>query len=92
MTDKKQNYLQMKINENLAISESGFLFNPTTGESFTVNPIGAEIIELLKEGKTDGQITELLLKTYQIDSQTLQKDLHDFNDILKQHQLLDPNE
>ncbi|MHC1776903.1 MAG: PqqD family protein [Lentimicrobium sp.] len=82
----------MKINGNLAISESGFLFNPTSGESFTVNPIGAEIIELLKEGMTDDQITEKLLKTYEIDRQTLQKDLHDFRDILKQHQLLDPNE
>ncbi len=82
----------VKINENLAISESGFLFNPSTGESFTVNPIGAEIIEMLKEGKTADQITEELLKIYEIDNKTLQKDLHDFNDILKQHQLLEPNE
>ncbi len=82
----------MKINGNLAISESGFLFNPSSGESFTVNPVGAEIIELLKDGKNEEQILEALLKTYEIDSKTLQKDLLDFNDILKQHQLLEPDE
>lgn len=82
----------MKINGNLAISESGFLFNPSSGESFTVNPVGAEIIELLKEGKNEEQILEELLKIYEIDSKTLQKDLLDFNDILKQHQLLEPDE
>jgi hypothetical protein len=82
----------MKINGNLAISESGFLFNPSSGESFTVNPVGAEIIELLKEGKNEEQILEELLKNYEIDSKTLQKDLLDFNDILKQHQLLEPDE
>lgn len=82
----------MKINGNLAISESGFLFNPSSGESFTVNPVGAEIIELLKEGKNEEQILEELLKIYEIDSKTLQKDLLDFNDILKQHQLLESDE
>jgi hypothetical protein len=82
----------MKISENLAISESGFLFNPSTGESFTVNPVGAEIIELLKEGKSEEEITEILLGLYEVDSKTLQKDLHDFNDILKLHQLLEQDE
>ncbi len=82
----------MKISENLAISESGFLFNPSTGESFTVNPVGAEIIELLKEGKSEEEIKESLLGIYEVDDKTLQKDLHDFNDILKLHQLLEQDE
>jgi hypothetical protein len=82
----------MKINENLAISESGFLFNPSTGESFTVNPIGAEIIELMKEGKTEAEISEKIIKSYEVDIKTLQKDLHDFSEVLRHHQLLDQYE
>jgi len=39
----------MKIRPNIAISENGFIFNPDTGESFTVNPIGREIIRISKE-------------------------------------------
>ncbi len=82
----------MKINENLAISESGFLFNPSTGESFTVNPIGAEIIEKLKVGKSEEEILNELHDTYEIDKKSLQKDLLDFNQILKQYQLLEQDE
>ncbi|MBK6345823.1 MAG: PqqD family protein [Bacteroidales bacterium] len=82
----------MKINENLAISESGFLFNPSTGESFTVNPIGAEILELMREGKTEAEISESIIRSYEVDSKTLQKDLHDFSEVLRHHQLLDQYE
>jgi len=41
----------MRIKDNIAVSASGLIFNPDTGESFTVNPMGAEIISKLKEGK-----------------------------------------
>ena len=30
----------MKIRENLAVSDNGFVFDPETGESFTVNEVG----------------------------------------------------
>ena len=33
----------MKIKTNIALSDSGFLFNPSTGDSYSVNPIGQEI-------------------------------------------------
>lgn len=82
----------MKINQNLAISESGFLFNPSTGESYTVNPLGAEIINLFKEGLTDGQIIQKITEAYDVDKTTFDKDLHDFTDILKHHQLLEQDE
>ena len=82
----------MKINENLAISESGFLFNPSTGESFTVNPIGAEVIEMLKEGKPEEEILNELLNIYEVDKKSLQKDLLDFSQILKHYQLLEQDE
>jgi len=34
----------MKISQNIAISENGFLFNPATGDSFSTNACGKEII------------------------------------------------
>ena len=33
----------MNIKKNVAVSDSGMIFNPDTGETFTVNPIGADI-------------------------------------------------
>jgi hypothetical protein len=41
----------MNINKNIAISDSGFIFNPSSGDSFSTNQVGLEIIRLLKEGK-----------------------------------------
>jgi len=42
----------MKINQSIAISENGFVFNPITGDSFTLNNTGIQILTMLKSGKT----------------------------------------
>ena len=39
------------VPKNLAISESGFLFSPSNGESFTLNELGIWIFKLLQSGK-----------------------------------------
>jgi hypothetical protein len=82
----------MKINHNLAVSESGFLFNPGTGESFTVNPIGAEIIAMLRNGKSRTEIIDSITQLYQVDRNSFEKDLQDFNGILKTYNLLEKDE
>ncbi len=68
----------MKINKNIAISESGFIFNPGTGDSFSTNPIGAEIIQLLKDDKKPSEIIKVISSKYQIDGPSFEKDLEDF--------------
>jgi hypothetical protein len=82
----------MKINHNLAVSESGFLFNPGSGESFTVNPIGAEIIAMLRSGKSRTEIIDSITQLYQVDRNSFEKDLQDFNGILKTYNLLERDE
>lgn len=82
----------MKINKNLAISDTGFLFNPLTGESFSVNPIGAEIINLLKEGNSPEKVIRHLCAHYHCEEATVEKDLFDFMEVLKQHSLTGNNE
>jgi len=79
----------MKISKNVSISENGFIFNPTTGESFTVNPIGVEIINCLKENKTEADIKKQLLERYNTDSTTIEKDFYDFVHMLKSSGLLE---
>jgi hypothetical protein len=82
----------MKINHNLAVSETGFLFNPGTGESFTVNPIGAEIIEMLRKGMTHEQMFDAITSVYHVERNTFEKDLHDFMGMLKSYTLLEKDE
>ncbi len=78
-----------KISPNLAISENGFLFLPSTGESFTLNPIAIEIIEGLKSGKSLTEISAEIIKEYEVDETTLERDLTDFISQLKNYNLLE---
>ena len=79
----------MNIKSDIALSDSGFVFNPASGESYTVNPIGVEIIQFLKDGKSIEEVSELILENYSTDLTTIDKDLNDFIVMLKQYSLID---
>jgi hypothetical protein len=81
----------MNLQKNIAISDSGLLFNPATGESFSVNPIGLEIINLMRQGKNDEEISKTIISAYSTDLPVIERDLHDFIHMLKQYQLADSN-
>lgn len=79
----------MKIKRNLAISDSGFLFNPATGDSYSVNPLGQDILKMLKDGSTEEEIKEKILEEYSIDAVSVEKDIYDFFNMLKSYKLID---
>lgn len=79
----------MKIKKNIAVSASGLIFNPDTGESFTVNPMGAEIINYLKDGETKESIEQKILAGYNIDRSSLEKDFEDFVALLRNYLLIE---
>lgn len=79
----------MKIRKNVAVSDSGFLFNPLTGDSFSVNPIGQKILKFFQDGMDDQTILNAILKEYRIDKNTAEKDLNDFKNMLKNYKLTD---
>lgn len=83
----------MKVNHNIAVSESGFLFNPSTGESFTLNPIGIRLFTLFKEGLSDEEIIQKITGEYDVERNDILKDLLDFENMLKTyHLVIDDNE
>lgn len=82
----------MKLKKNLAFSDSGFLFDPGTGDSFSTNPIGLEIIKMLKEGKTTDEIKSHITKIYLTDDVSFEKDLYDFISMLSKHNLIEGSE
>lgn len=87
-----ENYIAMKIKKNVAISESGFIFNPTTGDSFSTNPIGLEIIRMLKEEKSKDEIRKSILGKYITDESTFEKDYYDFVMMLQSNQVAEDSE
>jgi hypothetical protein len=79
----------MKIKKNIASSETGFLFNPGTGDSFTANPVATDILQLMKENKSDAEIQKQILEKYQVDKTQLSKDWDDFMIQLRDNNLLE---
>lgn len=79
----------MKIKSNIAVSDTGFIFNPDTGESYTVNPIGAAIIKQMQQGKGVDEITGELQQSFDVDRNTLEKDTEDFLGLLRNFSLID---
>ena len=78
----------MKLNKNIAVSESGFIFNPASGDSFAVNNIGSEIIQMLKNEKKKSDIVKSIAEKYHVESSEFEKDLEDFFGQLNEFNLL----
>lgn len=81
----------MKIKSTVAISDNGFLFDPTTGDSYTTNPVAREIIFLMKQNLQADQIKSAILEKYEVDELTLEKNLIDFYSMLRHFNLIDAN-
>lgn len=79
--------MQLRIKSNIAVSDTGFVFNPGTGDSYSINPIGVEIIRWMKAAQTEAEIINKLVEQYDTDNQTVEKDLYDFYNMLLQNQL-----
>ncbi len=78
----------MKITEEIKISDNGFVFNSKTGDSFTLNPFGLELIKKIQEGKDFETFNKGLLEKYEVDDLTLEKDYYEFCALLKHHQII----
>ncbi len=77
----------MKLKSNIAVSDSGFLFDPTTGDSYTLNETGKVILEMLKEGKSEKEIISEFTEKYDVDEGTFEQNLYDFLRMLSHYNL-----
>ena len=82
----------MRLKRNIAISESGFLFDPTGGESYSLNELGLEIINLLREKRSSQEITSIITDKYDVEKDDFEKYYYDFLGMLKQFKLLEDEE
>ncbi len=79
----------MKIIKDIAISENGLIFNPITGDSFKINPIGMEILNSLRKNIDINEIKESILEKYDIDKNTLDLDINDFFNSMSRNRLIE---
>ncbi|HHI96389.1 MAG TPA: PqqD family protein [Thermodesulfatator atlanticus] len=67
----------MKL-KRLAISEEGFVFDPETGNSYTVNETGLLILKKLREGLSPEEIAGIMSEEYGISREEALRDIQDF--------------
>jgi hypothetical protein len=79
----------MRLKKNIATSEAGFIFNPGSGDSFSSNPIGSDILSYFKENKSRQEIINLICVKYEVSKNQFEKDLEDFLTQLKDYNLLE---
>lgn len=64
--------------ERLAVSESGFVFDPVSGHSFTVNETGLSILRALQQDRRLDALRADLSAEFDVDAMTLERDLLEF--------------
>lgn len=74
--------------QHLAINKDGFVFDPTSGESFTVNETGLAILGAMVAGTATEDIADILLDAFDVTPAEAQRDLMDFVDQLNTHRLI----
>lgn len=76
------------IPENIAVSDSGFLFLPNTGETFSLNDMGRTIFKMLQQRKSEEDIVNFICAEYEADKKSVSRDIDDFITQLKQFSLI----
>jgi hypothetical protein len=74
--------------KDLAISETGFIFDPMSGATFTANAAAVCIIHALREGRRRGEIIARLKNAFSTDHADLDSDLGEFIRLLVQQGIL----
>ncbi len=70
---------------DLALSDTGFAFDPHTGATFTVNATGVCVIQAMKEGLAPGAVAERLRARFDASGADVGRDVDDFVALLQQH-------
>lgn len=74
---------------DIAVSESGFIFDPYSGATFTVNATGSLILDGLKRGLGRDALLAELEEGFELASAAdLDRDLEEFIQLLRHHGLL----
>ena len=76
-----------KLNQ-LAINSEGFVFNPSSGDSYTLNSTGLTILHGLRDGKEPQAIAEQLCADFEVTAEDAERDVADFMNCLKNFRLL----
>lgn len=64
--------------QNLAMNDNGFIFDPSSGYSYTSNETGLYIMKLLAQGKDKDAICEQLMAEYEVSTDNFSSDFEHY--------------
>jgi PqqD family protein of HPr-rel-A system len=73
----------------LSVTDAGFVFDPRSGSSYSLNETGIRLFELLKGNQSEEEIRAAMTTEFDVTTETLERDLFDFLCQLKALSLLD---
>jgi hypothetical protein len=68
----------------LAVSESGFVFDPTSGHHFTVNETGLVLLRHLQKNQDLSSILNAVTQEYNVNQRDLERDVLEFLRLLRE--------
>jgi PqqD family protein of HPr-rel-A system len=77
---------------DLALSDTGFAFDPYSGSTFTMNATGLSVVQAMKEGLALDAVVERLRERFEVQSADVRRDVEDFTALLRQHGLVTDEE
>ena len=72
----------------LAVSDTGFIFDPATGHSYTTNEVGIRLLNLIKQGLDKEQVVAQVIAEYDVSEDEIDIDYNEFVDNLKANFLI----
>lgn len=69
--------------QRLAISESGFVFDPVSGHNFTLNETGLSILRFLQKDTEVEPVLEMLSAEYDAPIRDIERDVLEFASVLR---------
>lgn len=74
--------------KGIALSDTGFAFDPMTGHTYSLNKTGIYIVRRLKEGKSPEEIVQDMVNDFEVDEGRAREDLSKFLEVLKGYGLI----
>jgi PqqD family protein of HPr-rel-A system len=62
----------------LAVNHDGFVFDPSTGDSYVLNPTGLVVLQGLQDAVAETQIAQNLAEQFDVTEDRAQRDISDF--------------
>lgn len=71
--------------DRIAVSESGFVFDPTTGDSYTINATGLTLLKLFRQTRELAPLVAAVVAEHEVDPVRAERDILEFATALRQY-------